>query len=71
MSETEFDIVRTGNPDANFYEDFKAMTAADVAQVLLDVVTLPSHVNVNTLEVMPVAQTFGPRLVHRSLSSDS
>ena len=71
MSETEFDIVRTGNPDANFYEDFKAMTAADVAQVLLDVVTLPSHVNVNTLEVMPVAQTFGPRLVHRSPSSDS
>lgn len=71
MSETEFDIVRTGNPGANFYEDFKPMTADDVAQVLLDVVTLPSHVNVNTLEVMPVAQTFGPRLVHRGPSKGS
>ncbi len=71
MSETEFDVVRTGNPDANFYQDFKAMTAADVARVLLDVVTLPPHVNVNTLEVMPVAQTFGPRLVHRGPSKGS
>ncbi|MBH64506.1 MAG: hypothetical protein CL569_19070 [Alphaproteobacteria bacterium] len=68
MSETEFDIVRTGNPDANFYEDFKPMTSDDIAQVLLDIVTLPSHVNVNTLEVMPVAQTFGARLVHRGPS---
>lgn len=68
MSETEFDIVRTGDPDANFYEDFKAMTSDDIAQVLLDIVTLPSHVNVNTLEVMPVAQTFGSRLVHRGPS---
>ncbi len=68
MSETEFDIVRTGDPEANFYENFKAMTADDIAQVLLDIVTLPSHVNVNTLEVMPVAQTFGARLVHKGPS---
>lgn len=68
MSETEFDIVRTGDPNANFYEDFKAMTAGDVAQVALDIVTLPSHVNVNTVEVMPLSQTFGPRLVHRGPS---
>lgn len=65
MSETEFDVVRTGDPDADFYEGFKAMSADDVARVLLDVAALPPHVNVNTLEVMPLAQTFGPRLVHR------
>ena len=68
MSETEFDIVRTGNSDVNFYEDFKAMKSDDIAQVILDIVTLPSHVNVNTIEVMPVAQTFGSRLVHRGPS---
>ncbi len=71
MSETEFDIVRTGDPSANFYEDFKAMTSNDIAQVILDIVTLPSHVNVNTIEVMPVAQTFGSRLVHRGPSKES
>lgn len=65
MSETEFDVVRTGDADADFYEGFKAMSAGDVARVILDVATLPPHVNVNTLEVMPLAQTFGPRLVHR------
>ena len=66
MSETEFDIVRTGNTDTNFYEGFKAMTANDVAQVALDIISLPHHVNVNTIEIMPLAQTFGPRLVSRS-----
>ena len=66
MSETEFDIVRTGNTDTNFYEGFKAMTADDVAQVALDIISLPHHVNVNTIEIMPLAQTFGPRLVSRS-----
>ena len=71
MSETEFDIVRTGDSNADFYSDFKAMTADDVAQVILDVVTLPAHVNVNTIEVMPLTQTFGPRLVHRGPSKGS
>ena len=71
MSETEFDIVRTGDSDVNFYEDFKAMTSDDIAQVILDIVALPSHVNVNTIEVMPVAQTFGSRLVHRGPSKGS
>ena len=71
MSETEFDIIRTGDSSVNFYEDFKAMTSDDIAQVILDIVTLPSHVNVNTIEVMPVAQTFGSRLVHRGPSKGS
>lgn len=71
MSETEFDIVRTGDPNADFYSEFKAMTAADVAQVILDIIALPTHVNVNTIEVMPVAQTYGPRLVHCGPSKGS
>jgi 3-hydroxy acid dehydrogenase/malonic semialdehyde reductase len=71
MAETEFDIVRTGgNAEAaqKFYSDFTPLASEDVAQVIVDILTLPQHVNVNTLEMMPVAQTFGPRLVHRGPS---
>jgi serine 3-dehydrogenase (NADP+) len=34
------------------------MTAEDIAETLLWVATLPPHLNINTLELMPVTQSF-------------
>jgi len=61
MVETEFTLVRTGGDEAAseaFYRDAKAMSGEDVAAVMLWVAELPSHINVNTLELMPVTQSF-------------
>jgi 3-hydroxy acid dehydrogenase / malonic semialdehyde reductase len=48
------------------YQGMKPMTAEDIAEVIYWVTTLPSHVNVNTMELMPVMQAFGPFPVARS-----
>jgi NADP-dependent 3-hydroxy acid dehydrogenase YdfG len=42
------------------------LTAADVAETVYWAVTLPPHVNINRIEVMPTAQAFGPFAVARS-----
>ena len=61
MVETEFTLVRTGgNQSAHdkLYGDANPMTAEDIAETLLWVATLPPHLNINTLELMPVTQSF-------------
>lgn len=68
MVETEFSVVRFGG-DAEkagkVYQGMQPLTAADVADTILWCVTRPAHVNVNTLELMPVQQAFGPFSVSR------
>ena len=42
------------------------MTADDIAQTIEFItVTLPAHVNINTIEMMPVMQAFGAFPVKR------
>jgi NADP-dependent 3-hydroxy acid dehydrogenase YdfG len=41
------------------------LVAADIADLALFAVTRPLHVNVNRIEVMPVAQAFSPFSVIR------
>jgi 3-hydroxy acid dehydrogenase / malonic semialdehyde reductase len=66
---TDFSLVRF-HGDAErarkVYEDVEALTAEDVAELVLFAVSRPRHVNINTLEVMPVMQTPGALVVHRS-----
>jgi 3-hydroxy acid dehydrogenase/malonic semialdehyde reductase len=68
MVETEFSLIRFGG-DADrarkVYEGMQPLTAADVADAVLWCVTRPARVNVNTLELMPVAQASGPFAVKR------
>lgn len=68
MCETEFTLVRTGGnqvaSDA-LYRGADPLQAADIAETLYWVATQPPHVNINTLELMPVRQAFGPFLVAR------
>lgn len=58
---TEFSNVRYhGDADkaAKVYEGFKTMGPEDIADILVWLIESPAHVNVNRLEVMPVAQTY-------------
>ena len=61
MAETEFTLVRThGNQAASdtLYTGANPMTADDIAEQIFWVATLPAHLNINRLEVMPVSQSF-------------
>ena len=58
---TEFSNVRYHGDDdkaAKVYDGFKTMTGEDIGDILLWLIESPAHINVNRLEVMPVAQTF-------------
>lgn len=68
MCETEFTIVRTGgNKEASdtLYKGVNPLTAEDIAGTLYWVATLPPHVNINALELMPVNQSFAGFQVFR------
>lgn len=69
MCETEFSLVRfAGNDGAaqNVYQNMKPMSADDVALSVESLLRLPAHINVNSIELMPVQQAFGPFAVDRS-----
>jgi serine 3-dehydrogenase len=68
MTETEFTLVRTGGNRAahdSMYKGAHPMTAEDIAETLYWVATLPPHMNINRMELMPVNQSWGPFQVHR------
>lgn len=68
MADTEFSLVRfSGDAVAasKVYQGVHAMSGDDVALVCEQVLRLPAHINVNTLEVMPVQQAFSPFAVDR------
>lgn len=65
---TEFSNVRFKGDDdkaASVYKDVQPLTAEDIADTIYWIATRPAHVNINTIELMPVAQTFGPLQIHR------
>ena len=68
MAETEFSTVRYGGDAAKagaVYAGMQPLTADDVAESIYWAATLPQHVNVNTIELMPTAQSFAPFQVAR------
>ena len=65
---TEFSSVRFHGDDAraaSVYANVQPLSAEDIAESVHWIATLPAHVNVNEIELMPVAQSFGGLLVHR------
>jgi 3-hydroxy acid dehydrogenase/malonic semialdehyde reductase len=65
---TEFSNVRFKGDDAKaekVYSGVQALSADDVAETIYWSATLPSHININVLEVMPVQQAFNPLNIHR------
>ncbi len=67
MVETEFTLVRTGSQETSdkLYGGANPMTGEDIAETLLWVATLPPHLNINALELMPVNQSWQGFAVHR------
>ena len=69
MAETEFTVVRTHGDQAAsdaLYGGAHAMTAEDIADTLYWVASLPSHININRIELMPTSQSFAGFQVHRA-----
>lgn len=65
---TEFSNVRFKGDDAkadSVYDGAVPLTAEDVTEAVFWVATLPEHVNINTLEMMPVGQTVAGLKVHK------
>lgn len=68
MAKTEFTAVRNyGDMDANerFYEGVDPIRPEDVADVVWYLANLPAHLNINSLELMPVQQNPGGFAINR------
>ncbi len=68
MCETEFSLVRfEGDADkaSTVYDGMQPLSGKDVADIVYWTTQVPPHINVNQLEVMPVAQAWSPFAVHR------
>jgi len=66
---TEFSNVRFKGDDsaaAKVYEGTTPLSAGDIADTAYWIATLPAHINVNHLELMPTCQGFGPMTIKRA-----
>ena len=48
------------------YEGTTPLSSGDVAEAVFWAASLPAHVNINRIEMMPVCQASGPFAIHRS-----
>ncbi|WP_334052746.1 SDR family NAD(P)-dependent oxidoreductase [Burkholderia cepacia] len=65
---TEFSNVRYRGDNekaANVYNNVQPLMPEDIADAIYWIATRPAHVNVNTIELMPIAQAPGGPTVHR------
>ena len=68
LAETEFSMVRFKGDEekaAKVYQGTEPLTAEDIAEMIYWATTLPAHININRLEVMPVCQTWAPFAIDR------
>jgi NADP-dependent 3-hydroxy acid dehydrogenase YdfG len=66
---TEFSNVRLHGDDAaaaKVYEGTVPLTAKDIAETAYWIATLPAHVNINYIEMMPTCQGFSPLTIKRN-----
>ncbi len=72
MAETNFSRVRMRGDEikaADVYQGTRPLTADDIAEIIYWVTSVPPHVNINSMEVMPVCQAWGPLAVNREMES--
>jgi serine 3-dehydrogenase (NADP+) len=68
LSESEFTLVRTGGDKAAYdrlYSGADPLQPEDIAETIYWVASLPAHVNINSVEIMPVSQSWSPFQVAR------
>jgi 3-hydroxy acid dehydrogenase/malonic semialdehyde reductase len=66
---TEFSNVRLKDDAAaaKVYEGTQPLTAEDIAETAYWIASLPPHVNINQIEMMPTCQGYGPLNIKRNL----
>ncbi|MGA2550045.1 MAG: bifunctional NADP-dependent 3-hydroxy acid dehydrogenase/3-hydroxypropionate dehydrogenase YdfG [Burkholderiaceae bacterium] len=65
---TEFSNIRFKGDDekaSKVYDGTQPLTAEDIAETVYWVASRPAHVNINSVQLMPVCQAFGPLTVTR------
>ena len=68
LAETEFTLVRTGGDQAAsdaLYQGTTPLEPEDIAELIFYTASLPAHININRLEVMPTCQTWAPFAIER------
>jgi len=68
LAESEFSIVRFGGDAemaAKVYEGTQPLAPADIAEIVYWTACRPAHVNINSVEVMPTCQSWGPYAISR------
>jgi serine 3-dehydrogenase len=68
MAETEFTLVRTGGDQEasdKLYAGMSPMTPQDHADLFWWLANLPPHLNINSIELMPVTQSWAGFTIHR------
>ncbi|WP_269451474.1 MULTISPECIES: SDR family NAD(P)-dependent oxidoreductase [unclassified Vibrio] len=68
IAETEFTLVRTkGDQRAsdNLYQGTTPLSAEDIAEQMFYIASLPDHININRVEVMPTRQAWSPFAIDR------
>jgi NADP-dependent 3-hydroxy acid dehydrogenase YdfG len=71
LADTNFSTVRMKgdkNKADQVYAGTQPLTAKDIAEIILWVTSVPAHVNINSLEVMPTCQAWGPLMVNRDMA---
>ncbi|MBR5940807.1 MAG: SDR family oxidoreductase [Neisseriaceae bacterium] len=67
--DTEFSNVRfkwDNEKAAQVYENVEFVTPDDIAEIILWIFRQPKHVNINSIEVMPVAQSYSALSIYRN-----
>lgn len=69
VQNTEVSLVRfegDAKKAAEPYQGFQPLNPEDIAESVVWTATLPAHVNINVLEVMPLAQAFNPLKIQKT-----
>src|SRR5260221_1099980 len=69
MAETEFSKVRFNGDKTkadDVYKNTRALTAKDIADTILSIITRPTHVNIDNLEIMPLDQSWAGMVINRN-----
>ena len=72
MADTEFSSIRFhGNHEKadDVYHGTEPLTGDNIAEIIYWVTSVPDHVNINAIEVMPVCQSWAPFAIHRTKES--
>ncbi len=74
LANTNFSKVRLKGDQKkadDVYENTQPLVAEDIANIVHWVTSVPAHVNINNLEVMPTCQAWGPLIINREMMTEA